>query len=490
MKFIRDILAALVVAVLGTTAALIAHAVNLKSELFVNYLLQLVIAVLILLILGIKSHFDKSNNDQNTLITFFTDELLPNKVKRTLGLESHIVVIEDKGSVSVYESFRRQFPQKTEFVKKHFLADSSNLEDSKTRLEDSLSGAKSVIVVRTKELEKNRWVYDILLTWSTRHSDVPCLILDKIDPLEVEQLKLSPIPEKYYFIPDERAVGWRLLKRANGRGFAWRHQASFNRAAALSLLLILLFGFVFNYLRNSAREKQYGDQLQSQHQNIIDAQKNLLTEINKENTKYWLVRALYDGNARQAKNEIKALTQVEDSALNVSYWFQYNETLYQAGTTEEEQVLTNYPVDQSIKPSVIGCAFAHRNYSVEWDYQTKKTRMVAINQQQIMDDSHCLYDNLPHKNMKSIVCSTYGFDGYPKNTVGICAFTNTEGYVLSISLLQKLLVEKTREFHNAVFPLLDSQKLVPPREEKAWQETFPQPSPAMPMDHGRAAVAK
>jgi hypothetical protein len=432
MRFIRENLS-LIAAIVGAIAVLTAGLLK-ADEKFVYSIIFLVAILIVLLTIFVKSYLT-ANNDQNILYSFITDSLLPNKSKKFLGIKTDIAILGAEENKGIVENFRNQFINTSEMKITPIICDSSEVELQKGDLRDRLSGVEAVIVVRTKELENKSWAYEVLEEWAFQNSHVACLVIDKIDPKELAQLKLSPIPEKYFFVPDDKgSLPWRLLKRANERALAWRHQASFNRLIAISVFILLLTGLMSNYFMSSLHEKEY----------------------------YGLLQRSYEEIAKQtkARYEHQVLNGIKDESLHVSYWFRHSGTLYQLSSTDKRSARRTYTEHT---PSVISCGFfIHPNSSVWW--AGSQTSMLSFNgEKSDLEGGICKFDPDPYRHIKSIICTTYNGSKNPENpedTVGICVFTQNETNIFN-NYSPDFLKERTSEFYDFVSDFRKDKKLIP-----------------------------
>jgi hypothetical protein len=175
-------------------------------------------------------------------------------------------------------------------------------------------------------------------------------------------------------------------------------------------------------------------------------------------------KRIYKQTALQTRDEFKKVVlganadDLEADNLNVSYWFSYNGTLYQLGTTHEESAEDKYSINGE---SIIGCAYANQNSSVSWDDISKKAAVWPYNQEFSRVGS-CQYATLQTVKLKSIICATYNGSSSknPEDAVGICVFSKDQGKI-SVNHYHEFLREKTEIFYNAISPLIKKKILIP-----------------------------
>jgi hypothetical protein len=472
MKTIREKFLAIIPA-LGTIATVIAY--WLKTDQAFIYSIILGCTFLGMLVVILVEHYFPKNKEQSAISIFFKNDLPPNKSKTVLEFKTEIVIIEDETDQSFSKSLKEKFKtisdeesngisDKKESISKldiiPFPCKSSDEAAQKSELEAALEGVEAVIVVRTKELEEKSWVYETLEAWATQNSHAPCLVIEKIDSQELERLRklkrLSPVPERYYFIPDAKgSLPWRLLKRANERALAWRNQASFNRSIAISVFIFLLTGLMVGYFIYSLQRSAYENLLQTQRSDY----ENLLRDIYYKGSKdYASLQQIFGVIAKETKGQYeRSITGSRDDKLNVSYWVNRSGTIYQLSTTEEGQTHRNWRVDE---PSIIGCGFAHPNSSVQWDETMARPLVSPYNGEASPEDNICKYGSQNMRKLKSIVCTTFNDAADPENTVGVCVFTESGNNDVSKKSTD-FLKERTMQFYNFIFPLLKDKKLIP-----------------------------
>jgi hypothetical protein len=420
----------LIAVITGITAALIAYLLITK-ERFVFSIIFIFTVFIVFLAIFIRSYF-KKNKDQNVFYSLITDDLLPNKTRKSLEVKTEIAIIEDKESQSIYENYRKEFKKIAGVNLTHVICDASDKDSQKSSLIAKLKGAEAVVVVRTKELEMKPWVYEALEMWAFQNSHVPCLVIDKINSEELRQLDLNPIPNKFFFIADDKiSLPWRLLQRANERAFAWRNQASFNRLTAISVFILLTAGFMIGYFMNSYQKKDY----------------------------YSLAQKIYGETAKQTKEQVERsfMNGTKDGKLNVSYWFRYNGTLHQLSSTDESSSKRTYTSD---KPSVISCGFfAYPNNSVR--LMDNQLQVLSFKDEPSSPKNDiCKFDADHYRDIKSIICTTYNGSKNPENTVGICVFTEGLGDISNIDV-HHFLKDRTKEFYDSMYDSLENKKLIP-----------------------------
>jgi hypothetical protein len=446
MKFIKDNLA--LITAIATALATITASVLGANEKIVNSTILLVIILIALLVARRKSDID-AHIEQKPLYTLRTNTLPPSKTKKFLGIKTNLVFVAAKDSRNFFEDLRKELQLIHDDLEiNHFVDDSLDQDLQQSRLLDVLDGADAVIVVRTTELENQPWVYEGLDAWARQNSNIPILVIDKIKKVEPSglPLRLNPIPEKFYVIPDDPAsMPWRLLKIATERSIAWRNQASFNRSIALALLILALAGLLVGYLTNSSQRRRYD---------------NLLQQQKRDN--YKQLQSMYTVIAEHTKKDYQdyqvSIGEPRDEKLNVSYWISYQGTYYQLSSSEEEY----YQPWPSTKQSIIGCVLAGPNRTALWDSKMARPLVSLFNTKAIAPDSNCGYGDQRQRTLKSIVCASDGDSENPDpdGIVGVCIFTESE--INNVSKGSPLFIQqRVREFYQGINPFLKDKKLTP-----------------------------
>lgn len=164
---------------------------------------------------------------------------------------------------------------------------------------------------------------------------------------------------------------------------------------------------------------------------------------------------MFAENTRDEYEYADALSK--DDTLNVSYWFRYGESIRTLSTTDKQIKHTEWDINE---PSIIGCAFAKPNRSVQWDAAISKPLVLPFNEEQVSEDNRCGYAPQGSRKITSIVCTSYNTTPNLENTVGICVFTeNTNNNVRNKSV--DFIKKRTKDFYEFILPLLEEKKLFP-----------------------------
>jgi len=221
----------------------------------------------------------------------------------------------------------------------------------------------------------------------------------------------------------------------------------------LNTFLALFVGTICLWLSVSPSVIKHGHARPSENQ--------LLQSQRKEYFGY--LQTAYKQIALQTKDQFEASVmnvkdeQHKDKTLNVSYWINYENILYQLGSTEEHITHMTFPLD---KTSIIGCGFSHQNHSVQWDDNIRKILVLSFNDEPTFEDVSCRYAKEEQRSIKSMVCTSFNANGPPDTTVGICIFTESDRRV-SIGNYHRFLRAKVEDFHKLVFPALMDKAFVP-----------------------------
>lgn len=431
------------------TASATAIAAVGASLLGVNEKILYSILVLAVLLIGrladrVRRSQRSPDDEQKPSKTLRTNQLLPNTTKKFLGLKTNLVIVGDGESQRIFEELRDELQTIDDDLDiNDFVSDSRDRDLQRGQLLDVLAGADAVIVVRTHGLEKQPWIYDVVESWAGQNSNAPVLVIDKIESSGAA-LQLNPIPERFYFIPDHQAsLPWRLLKRASERSLAWRNQASFNRSIGSALFILGLSGLVIGYVTNANLRRRDNELVAQQKRDSYAQLQNIYTVI-----------------AKHTKEDFQEITgDKSDDQLNASYWLRYQGTYYLLASSEEI-LHRNWRSD---KPSIIGCVLASPNRTVQWEEKNKdRPSVMSFTDVRIPVESNCGYGDQGQRQLKAIVCASYSesADPGPDNIVGVCMYSESENTKL-ITTSPDFIKKRTREFYEAVYPLLRDQKIVP-----------------------------
>ncbi len=226
-----------------------------------------------------------------------------------------------------------------------------------------------------------------------------------------------------------RQSGSKVQKKADERLKVWRVQANYNRLIALALLVLLLTSLIIIYF-----------QFQNQP---------------REN--YKLLQNVYAVVAQHTKDDYEeSVTHAKDDKLNVSYWVHYRGISYPVSTTEGGATHRTWGSD---KPSIINCAFIQPPRTVQWDETMARPLVLSFNGEPGPDDPRCQYGEQRQRKLKSIACASYTEDTDAEYAVGVCVYTESESKVSDKPI--DFIKKRTREFYEALFPLIRDKKLIP-----------------------------
>lgn len=450
MKFVKANLA-LITSFAGALSVLIAIALRVDEKI-VNSIMLLAAFVLIPLAAALMSRWARDRG-QSQFYTLRTNNLLPNKTKKFLGLKANIAVVGDQTCKGMFEDLRAHLNEvdKDLQLSQFVFAEGVDKDLQRGKLSDVLSGSSSVILVRTTILEKEDWIYEAVDQWAFQNSNVPIVVIDKLEQTPFP-MELKKITEKFYFIPDHQtSLSWRLLKRANGRSLSWRNQATFNRsitfATMILVLTLVLAGFVTDYLR---RREMYTLMRTSYKQEA---------EHIKEDYQI-LLRKLIDD--KQTTEDQKPLYQrlIDDKELHFSYWLTYDGTFYPLASTD---LRSSYTPWEENKMSIVGCVLRKPNRYVLWDDTMSQPKVITYNGEAPGEDPFCGYGGQVRRRIYSMACASWSAVPQDANhTVGVCAYTETETGVANITNgPTEFLKKHSREFYGTILPLIEEGKFIP-----------------------------
>jgi hypothetical protein len=406
-------------------------------------------------ILWLRSKTEE-NKELSLFYTFWTNNLRPNQSGTELLFNTEIAIIEDSEKAYFRERLEKKFQSEPKDGDKRRVPNRDeklrfrpvlcpqfkieevdedvqkrNIVNLKETLKNDLSSSEAVVIVRTEELEDKSWVYESINEWAYKNSEVPILL---VRPRDREKYKRHDLADKFFWIPDEpKTLPWRLLKRAKDRAFAWRVQASYNRAMVTNIFFLsLMFIWIgFFWIQN---------------------EKSKYATVSKG-----MVRAM----ETKRRYEKEVLKNYNDQ-LHVSYWFVHNGKPYVFVTTENGDTQNNYDND---KESLIGCGFFEPSKITQWDGNVT----VAFNfWKERIEDHGCRYKPRDDEPIGSIVCASYRPSGSsdPEDTVGICVFsTNKDASVLVGNYLE-FVKDEVIKFYEDYHPLIKNNKVTPLEDRK------------------------
>jgi len=449
MKHIEEIIHLCLVLFSGFLIIL-AHYFDLHKEIF-EFVAIFILTMGSLALLIYKAN--KNESDEIKLVpTFIWNEFSSTRLGKFLTFNEDIFIVEAQSQENSFKTRLGEFYNEEigkNLTIKYFNWDNSDAVNQKKRFSEKLKGAKAVLVFRTKELEKTKWVYEVVEEWAKKNPEAPCLYIDAIE----YKYRKSEIPNNYYWIPDApKSVPWRLLQRSGERGLAWRTQASFNRTIwkhTIILLFLVIAVWIYNHYEHSKEmlntQSEFSKKITSintEHNNEITNKNNEISELQKSN---------FDNLALNTKFQIDDLIfKNAEKTLFVSYWL-YNEKatkpITQVGTTDINSNLTPWEKQTN---NIVGCAFVNENHFVEWDGELY-AKVFSIEGQE-KPDLKCNFTKRPQDEINSVACFVSNKTGNSKDAVGICIKTEgktEKGFELIISQLnyRELLKQKALELY-------------------------------------------
>jgi class 3 adenylate cyclase len=372
----------------------------------------------------------ESTEDQDFVYTLLKDDLLAPKTGRPLVFQAKVVIVEDEDHKSAFinrldQDFKGpNEPKDSNLILIPFTCHKSRREADERMLRLTLEGANAVVVVWTKEMKEQSWVYKTIDSWAFDRSDVPILfaLADRT----------IPEPEGYLHVPeDSKSLPWRLVQRGNERARDWRGAASFNRMVLGNALLILLMASsaagILLYEQKKVRQSTAGDMF---HGVAVNVKEQFLNTI--------VVRKLETENPKV----------LDLSDFHVSFWFSECGDVRQFASTESGEDYKRFDLKES---SAIGAAFACGSCVTE-ARPNSYTRIWDIHDDEKTDNSSRMY-NEQNKDRRLVACASHGPDlPDPKSTVGICIFTNHDYVTLDDNNYRKTLRERTKELFDRASP--------------------------------------
>lgn len=442
----------------------LAHFLRVKKEIIEFVIIPT--AVLLNLFLFLRSNYKSDDQEIRLFETFLTGEFCPIRLGGPLLLSAEILVIEAEFYKEAFcKSLEKEFPvgvANRELIFKPFKWNEFKEKDQRYGLRGLLRNAKAVIVVRTKELEENAWVYAEVEAWANKRPEAPCLYVKEIDDADCK----SELPKNYYWMAnDPKATPWQLLQRTKARGSAWRSQADFNRMMARHIGILLSVSMTIGLFVWF----QQRDELQTTRM-LSDAtlkteQGQSKSSLEKKEQEYRRkLKELY--LAVRTKEDFENLTQTnEDPKLNVSYWFRHAGKIKQVITTENAAFHKSFDDDRG---SAIGCGFFYGDMITEWDEKKdpSKVSIFGIDNSE-KSDPECKMKPEDDRKITSIVCDSYNQQTkIPEYTVGVCVFTETPTSNIFKNRYRQLLRDKAKDFYEYAVPLIKSDELRPFVDEK------------------------
>lgn len=378
------------------------------------------ILVILFLCLGIYLR-SRGRRDPEKLYSYIKNDLLPNDSKRALGLKTDVVIVEATETQSVHIRFRKEFKNIDGIKFTHFVPDSSNINRQRSRLLDTLSGAESVVLIRTKELERTPWVYETVQEWALENSHAPCLVIDQLDPYELELLKTHPIPENFFFISDDaKSLPWSLLKRANQRTSAWRTLAKLNRATSRRLWALLFIAILAIAANHYFQSRQRRENLNA-------------------------IKEIYKSVAKQTKKQYE--NQFPSKEVTFSHWMRSDLFMYQLSSSGDRPV-EDYWRKGLFEDWAAGCVLRYRNHIVKAKKDVGVFELTNMEGDPVTFEHGCKFAPQGSRPVRSILCVSSNQTDDDDNTVGICIDTPNESDIFDANSVE-FMKERIKEFHTA-----------------------------------------
>ena len=450
MNFFKANLAA-ITAVATAVSALIAALLGVEERIAYS-IIVLAVFVLVPLAAVLRSRWDR-DQEQSQYLTLITNNLLPNRTKKYLGLKTNIAVVGDDSCKEMFESLRVHLLEiDADLQISQFIFDEKIDRDlQRGDLADVLSGSDSVVLARTAVLEKEDWIYKVVDDWGFENSNVPILVIDKLEHTPIP-MEVKKITERFYFIPDHQSsLSWRLLKRANGRSLSWRNQATFNRSIgfAVAILVVTLLGL--GYLIDYLQKREMFLLMRTTYTRIAEhAKEDYLTKLH----------ALVDDKQTAADQQLLLQGLVADKELHFSYYLTYNGTFYPLATTDPQSSYTAWEKD---KTTIVGCVLRNPNRLVLWDETMSKPSVVTNNGEKVQEDPLCGYGAQGRRKLRSMMCASYSaVPQDPNHSVAVCIFTETYPSAANVTKgPSDFLTSRAHEFYETLLPLIENRKFIP-----------------------------
>jgi hypothetical protein len=463
MKFLKENLT--VIAAIATSVSVLGAVLLAVNQTTLYSIIVLIICLLTPIAAAFRSRLD-ADREQSLLLTLLTDNLLPNKEKKYLGVKANIAIIGDESCKEMFNCFRADLRQVDDDLNVSEFIFSEAADEARQRgdLADVLSGSDAVILVKTSTLDGAGWIYEAVDKWAFQNSNVPIVVIDKTEAVKKQFTKqgdqLSTIPEKFYFVPDHRpSLSWRLLKRANGRSLSWRNQATFNRSVTLAMLILVLTLLAAGYLHDYLQKREMYVSMQAAYKRVA--------EHTKADYRAFLQKLIND---QQTSQEQKVLMQkvVDDASMNLSYWVSFNGTFYPLATTDPRSSYTHWHKDEK---SIVGCVLRKPNRLVLWDATMERPTVTAYNGEKSQeDDPYCGYGSQGKRKLYSMACASWSYvPADADRTVGVCLFTEAPANVAeapaNIAHVNKVptrfLYDLSRDFYEATSPFTENRRFSP-----------------------------
>lgn len=410
-------------------------ALSLGADERITEIVFIIAAVLANTILLIRGSRPDRESEQSMLRIFLRDELMPDKSGQPLDFHTDVFVIEDDDNQdeTFTKSLEEVFPRTggtQGLIIRSFTCGASETESE--RLRTHIDGAHAVLVVRTKGLEEKEWIYRELDTFAYKRSDVPILFTHL-----GEEDRKSKIPDKFRSIPDDpKSLPWRLIKRANDRGFEWRKAASFNRLLGTNAIILLIASLLLGYyLIDRQRRRELGN-----------------------------LRAIFVEMAQQTKDDYQAVTpDPKNGDFNVSYWIRYKGQIRQLWSTQQKIVPYMSMTDNKV--SDVGCAFAYNTATTQWTVRNPNHIDIWDKDGRNIEDPDCKFQDENGEPPRELVCQSFNSTTTPLDpsvTVGICVVSRAEKELVGTDdQYRRVLYKRTNGFFKSVYPLIKNGSLIP-----------------------------
>lgn len=457
-------------------AVIIATALGKEIHLWIELCIVGAVILVNWRVLWLRSHQEK-NKELTLFRTFWNNRIAPNRTGAQQGYNVQVAVIESKKKPYFQKKLESRFKKELclerlkalgamnpptaeplvedvklksfvlEDITDHCLSFKPVLVDesmSAKNIEDDLSTASAVVVVRTQELEEDKWVFKTVNGWGYEHSEAPILIAKVPD----EKFPENAIAKGFLWVPpDSKSLPWRLLQRATDRGKTWLTQATYNRAMVWNIFYIFLMCIYLSVIWLAAKNQQLHLQ-----------ESQAAAELARQKSRYSIsLRGATD--AIETSNLYRQFTSLpSDSHLGVSYWFRHNGKPYIFVTTEP--IPTTFFFENS-QPTIIGCGFVDPNRLADWTDGMPKPTIEDYEGHQILDP-RCDMTKVQSAPIKAIVCATFNGTNppLPDKTVGICVYTPTVGNKLLGNGYRDFLWQRAQKFNKDFIGAIESSDLI------------------------------
>lgn len=452
----------IILAVSSSVAFIVGKHHDILDPQYLSHLIVLIF-ILIVIFIVILVHAKKALKSGSYLPppksfwAFVLNKVPTNKGKKVSNEITRLLVIcSKKSSESILVQKIKRLSSERELLSIEIyiakLVGSDKKNPSFSQLDSQFEHSNAILVIRDKQMELTRGLYERIDHWTEIKSDIPCLFMNKLNVEDEIDLKqkgvLSEIPRKYNFVAaqdnlDHEAelslqIPWLLNNLAVIRASKWKQHATSNRSWGLLILTFCLIMFGFIAFNNSINSDKRVSNLEKSYSDYLEKSKKMHISASHINPAERLV--LESGlNIFLDLYAEKIATVDIRQKLKLSVYVNSNDSLFPIAKSKIGDYKA-WPADSS---SIVGCSNSFTNhfvfYSVDmhnsdyavWDLNSmKKPEMNPVG---VYDKS---FNRIEIKEVgRGQPCSCTYNQSSPENHIGILSLTYSDKPLQSITIL-------------------------------------------------------